>query len=277
MTFEMWSSSHYLFMFLPFIFLSVLFVFTKDRTREANRRIGIVLSVFAIIILILRNIEIWIGKSYRFDVELIPLQICHFANFVLLIALLTNRQTWFNFALILNLPAAMVSMIFANSLTNYSTIISFRGFAYIMGHALLVVIPLWLFMTGFVVLDQRIFKKTLVLVGLLYAGSVVLNNLMFVLFGQYSNYFYTMKPEKGTPLETFFDLNERPDETSSRSNEESRLRIRSEELRSFFFTSDDAFRVVMYKNASNPPERTGDVINWWCIRFFKEIRALWKG
>jgi uncharacterized membrane protein YwaF len=206
MTFEMWSSSHYLFMFLPFIFLSVLFVFTKDRTREANRRIGIVLSVFAIIILILRNIEIWIGKSYRFDVELIPLQICHFANFVLLIALLTNRQTWFNFALILNLPAAMVSMIFANSLTNYSTIISFRGFAYIMGHALLVVIPLWLFMTGFVVLDQRIFKKTLVLVGLLYAGSVVLNNLMFVLFGQYSNYFYTMKPEKGTPLETFFDL-----------------------------------------------------------------------
>lgn len=206
MTFDMWSVSHYLFILLPFVILSVLFILTRDRTREANRRTGIWLSVIAIIILVLRNIEIWIGKSYRFDIELVPLQICHFANFVLLIALLTNRQTWFNFALILNLPAAMVSIIFANSLTNYATIISFRGFAYIMGHALLVVIPLWLFMTGFVVLNHRIFKKTLALVGVLYLGSIILNNLTYVLFGQYANYFYTMKPEKGTPLETFFDL-----------------------------------------------------------------------
>ncbi|MFP4187290.1 MAG: hypothetical protein ACLFSU_03860 [Acholeplasmataceae bacterium] len=208
MTFEMWSAGHYLFILLPFVLLVPLYLFTQTNSCETNRRIGIYIMVLAILILFARNFEIWVRRSYRFDIELLPLQICHFANFVLLIGLIRNKQTWLNFALILNLPAAMVSIIFANSLTNYSTLVSFRAFAYIMGHAILVTVPLWLFMLGFIRMDRRILKKTLSLVSILYLASILVNNAMFFIFGQYANYFYTMKPQGGTPLETFYEMGE---------------------------------------------------------------------
>lgn len=206
MTFVMWSFWHYFFMLSPFIVLIPLYFYTKNKDTQTLKRIGIGLSTLAIIILLLRNIEIWIRNDFAFDIEMIPLQICHFANFVLLIAFITNKQSWFNFSLLLNLPAAYVSIIFANSLSNYSTIVSFRGFAYIFGHMLLVTIPLWFYLVGFVKLDMKQFIKTLQLVGIFYIVSIFINNLMYVLFNQYSNYFYSLKPESGTPLEIFYSL-----------------------------------------------------------------------
>jgi hypothetical protein len=208
MTFTMWSFGHYLFMLSPFFLLLLLNRYTKKSSLENNRKIGIVLSLVAIIILLLRNIEIWVARDFRFDIELVPLQVCHFANFVLLFAFMTKKQTWFNLALTLNLPAAFVSILFANSLANYSTIVSFRGFAYIFGHILLVTIPLWAYHVGFIKLNMNSFIKTLKLVATLYFLSLFINNLMYVLFGQYSNYFYSLKPERGTPLEAFFKFGE---------------------------------------------------------------------
>jgi hypothetical protein len=208
MTFTMWSFGHYLFMLSPFFLLLLLNRYTKKSSSQTHQKIGIALSVIAIIILLLRNIEIWVNRDFKFDIELIPLQVCHFANFVLLFAFITKKQTWFNLALTLNLPAAFVSILFANSLSNYSTIISFRGFAYIFGHILLVTIPLWAYHVGFIKLNISSFVKTLKLVAVLYLSSLFINNLMFVIFGQYSNYFYSLKPERGTPLESFFTIGE---------------------------------------------------------------------
>lgn len=205
MTFSMWSLGHYLFLLSPFVLIFLLTYFTKNNSLDKNRTIGIVLSGIAVGVLFLRNLEIWIGNGFAFDVELIPLQVCHFANFVILIAFITKKQIWFNFALTLNVPAAFVSIVFANSLTNYSTIISFRGFAYIVGHALLVFIPVWAYNVGFIKLNIHTLLKTFRVVALLYVVSIFINNLMYMLFGSYANYFYTLKPESGTPLEMFFD------------------------------------------------------------------------
>lgn len=205
MTFTMWSFGHYFYMVSPFIVLAVLVYLTKGNTKEKNTIIGIVLSSIAIALLVLRNIEIWIVGDFAFSVELIPLQVCHFANFVLLIAFLTKKQIWFNFALTLNLPAAFVSILFANSLTNYPTILSLRGIAYIVGHALLVIIPLWAYIVGFIKLDFKTLFKTFKVVAVLYFSSLIVNNLLYLMSGTYSNYFYTLKPESGTPLEMFFN------------------------------------------------------------------------
>lgn len=205
MTFEMYSFGHLLFVVSPFISLFILLYITKKTTDETNTKIGIWLSIIAIIILFLRNLEIFITKNYVFDVELLPLQICHFANFVLLIAFLKKQQIWFNFSLILNLPAAFVSIIFANSLSHYDTILTFRGFAYIFGHMILVTLPLWAYIKGYINLDFNYLKKTFFVVFVLFILSILINNILYLISGQYANYFYSLKPESGTPLELFFE------------------------------------------------------------------------
>jgi uncharacterized membrane protein YwaF len=205
MTFTMWSLGHYLFLLSPFVGIILLYQLTKSNDPEKNRRIGLILSMIAVVILLLRNIEIFVSNGYAFDIELIPLQVCHFANIVLLLAFLTKKQSLYNFALILNLPAAFVSILFANSLANYSTILTFRGFAYIFGHFLLVVIPVWAYMIGFIKLNKKTLIETFKIVSILYLASIFVNNLMYLLFGQYANYFYTLKPENGTPLEMFYN------------------------------------------------------------------------
>lgn len=206
MTFTMWSFGHYLFMVSPIILTIILMIATKKQSMEQKRRLGIILSVVAILILILRNVEIWVKGGYAFNAELVPLQICHFANFVLLIAFWKDSKPLFGFALLLNLPAAMMSIVFANSLTNYATILTFRGMAYIFGHILIVSLTLYAYFSHFIVLNKTILKKTLGIVFTLYAGSVFINNLFRIIFLQESNYFYTFKPEDGTPLEIFFRL-----------------------------------------------------------------------
>jgi len=205
MTFSMWSLGHYVFLISPFIGIALLYYFTKSNDQEKNQKIGLILSIIAVVILLLRNIEIFINNGFVFDIELIPLQVCHFANFVLLLAFLTKKQSLFNFALILNLPAAFVSILFANSLANYTTILTLRGFAYIFGHILLVVIPVWAYMVGFIKLNKKTLIETFKIVSILYFVSIFINNLMYLLFGQYANYFYTLKPENGTPLEMFYN------------------------------------------------------------------------
>lgn len=202
----MWSFGHYLFMISPVILAVLLIYLMRNKTYEQRRKLGVYLSVLAIIVLLLRNIEIFIVRDYAFDFELVPLQICHFANFVLLFAFMKDSKPLFAFALLLNLPAAMMSIVFANSLTHYATLVSFRAFAYLFGHILIVSITLFAYYFGFAKLDKVTLKKTFTIVGILYLSSIVINNLFRLFLGQESNYFYTFKPEDGTPLEMFFNL-----------------------------------------------------------------------
>ncbi|MFW5913497.1 MAG: hypothetical protein ACOCSM_00395 [Bacillota bacterium] len=178
----------------------------KDKSFEEKRRMGMLLMGFAVVLLILRNIEIWINKGFMFHYELLPLQICHFANFVLLYAFWKNQKTFFAFAWTLNLPAAYASIIFANGLENYETLLTYRGVAYILGHMLIVSLTLFAYRNGFMRLTKTVLIRLFTLLVPLYAGAHIVNNLFLRFLDQRANYFYTLTPEAGTPLEWFYDM-----------------------------------------------------------------------
>ncbi|MFW5838898.1 MAG: hypothetical protein ACOC1L_04270 [Bacillota bacterium] len=206
MTYTMWSFGHYLFMASPFILWGVLHYLIKDKSYDYKRQFGVWVSLVGVVILLLRNIEIFVVKDFVFHYEIIPLQICHFANFVLLYAFLKDNKTMFAFAWLFNLPAAYMSILFSNGLENYETLLTFRGFAYITGHMLIVSLTLWAFSNGFIKLSKSILIKLFTILLPLYITAHIINVLFSVLFNSSSNYFYTMRPESGTPLELFYTL-----------------------------------------------------------------------
>src|SRR5690554_6777063 len=163
MTFKMWSYFHIFFILSPLIFALVLYCFTKNFTYNKNRKIGLGLSIICIIILLLRNVEIYF-KVDAINPEIIPFQICHFANFVLLFAFFKDNKTMFATALCFNLPCAILSIVFANSLENYATILNFRGIAYILGHMLIVGISIWALLVGFVRIKKKDIKSGLIFI-----------------------------------------------------------------------------------------------------------------
>lgn len=205
MTFTMWSLGHILMIVAPFIITAILHYAYIDKTWEEKRKIGMVLSMIAIHILILRNLEIFIKNGYMFDHELLPLQVCHFANFVLYYAFWKNSKVAFSMVFTLNMLVAFLSVVFADGLANYTTILNFRGFAYISGHIIIVVITMWAFLNGFIHISKKAFIKTVYVVNIMIIISLFVNNFMYLIYGKYSNYFYTEHPEGGTPLEWFFD------------------------------------------------------------------------
>lgn len=204
MTFQMFGPIHIVFMILPFIITAITYFLTKNKSEDTKYKIGFWLSVFATIVLLARNIEIFILDGYKISNEIIPLQICHFANFVLIYAFWKRSQSAFALAFCLNLPAAFLSIIFANSLTRYATILTVRGFSYIIGHALIVAITIYALLTNLIKIDKKVFLKTLKVMTILYAIAIISNNL-FQAININANYFYSLRPEKGTPLEWFYN------------------------------------------------------------------------
>lgn len=145
-------------------------------------------------------------NNKEFNIELAPLQVCHFANFVLLYAFIKMDKVSFSLAFSLNMLAAFLSILFADSLANYSNILTLRGIAYIVGHILIVVIAAWAFFNDFVHISWSTFKKTARLIGIIFFSSIIINNLFGVYYGKFSNYFYAHHTEKGTPLEWFWNF-----------------------------------------------------------------------
>lgn len=206
MTFKMWSLFHIIFMLSPFIFAAAMFYFTRKYSYEKNRKIGLILSIICIVILLLRNFEIFF-RDMKISPEIIPLQICHFANFVLLFAFLKDNKAMFATAFCFNLPCAIMSIIFANSLENYSTILTFRGGAYIFGHMLIVGITIWALLVGFMKFTKKDMINGLVFVLSLFLITLPINNLFNHIMPEFSsNYFYSLAPEGGTPLEAMYNL-----------------------------------------------------------------------
>lgn len=206
MTFKMWSAFHIAFILSPFVVAFILLILTRKHDYEKNRKLGVILSIICIVILLLRNIEILV-KSGGFDPEIIPLQICHFANFVLLFAFLKDNKSMFATAFCFNLPCAFLSIVFANSLENYQTILNFRGLAYIFGHMLIVSITIWSLLVGFLTLTSKDLLKGLIFILSLFILSVPINNVINDLVPNHTaNYFYSIVPESGTPLEDMYKL-----------------------------------------------------------------------
>jgi len=206
MQFHLWSPLHYFMMIGPFLFTVLLYFIYRNKDKKSQRKIGLILSLIAVGLLIARNIEIFVTHNYVFDYELVPLQICHFANFVLLYAFYKKSDTAFGLAFLFNLPLAFLSLLFADGLENYTTIINFRGQAYIWGHMLIVIITLYAYVVGFFKINIKNYFQVAFITTILYTLSVVVNNLFRIFLGENSNYFYADRPESGTPLDFFYNL-----------------------------------------------------------------------
>ena len=207
MGFEMWGWMHIVFIISPFLLTTILVLTTYKAQYKTKRIVGIILAVIMILLLLARNIEIMVKNGGHLEPEVIPLQICHFANFVILFAFIFNNQTLHGLSFCLNLPAALMSIIFANSLTNYSSW-SVRGVVYLLGHMLIVGTILWAFLVDMIKIRPKTFLKTIILMVAIYVISIPINNLLNMAFypEHFANYFYSLKPEEGTPLGLFFDL-----------------------------------------------------------------------
>lgn len=209
--FKMWSLFHYFMMVFPFILAVILYYSAKDKPQKTKKAIGLVLSLILIAILVTRNIYIWTNKG-TLNPEVIPFQVCHFANFIFLIAVLSKNKVWGAIAWCLNFPAGLVSVIFADGLAdNYATMINIQAIAYIAGHMLIVTTGIYMLLIGTIQISWKSMKQMFGLVGGGYLLSVLINywfNKVFAHTQIPANYFYTFKPEAGTPLEAMFNLGE---------------------------------------------------------------------
>lgn len=207
-TFDMWSIFHYFMMVFPFVLTVLLYYLYKNKDEKKQKNVALILSILMVLILIARSIFM-IDRKGGLNPEAIPFQVCHFANFMMLLASFKKWKTVGAIAWCLNFPAALVSLIFANSLTHYDNILNIQGLAYISGHMLIVAGGLYMLLIGIIQIDKHAFKNMYKTIGIMYLISIVINNWFNHIFAKTdtdANYFYSFKPEEGTPLQTFFDL-----------------------------------------------------------------------
>ena len=205
MQFEMWSAFHYFMIIFPFVLAVVLHKVTQNKPFTVKRHVAIVMGILLIVILAVR--QIYILNTDGLGPEVFPFQVCHFANFLMLVvAVNKNFRVIGAIAWCLNLPAGLVSVIFADGLTNYSNALDIQGLAYITGHMLIVTMGLYLLLTRMIQIDRRTLLKAYKILVPLYVLSVVVNNWFVDIFGEQSNYFYSYAPEAGTPLEDIYTL-----------------------------------------------------------------------
>ena len=70
---------------------------------------------------------------------------------------------------------------------------------------LIIGITVWALLVDLIKIDKKTVIKTLKLMVVLHLSAIVINNLLS-LINVNSNYFHTLKPENGTPLEIFFNF-----------------------------------------------------------------------
>jgi len=208
--FEMWSPFHYFMISFSVVLSVILYYIVKNKPDKSKKDLGIILSVIMIAILVMRNVYIWVNQG-ALNPEVIPLQVCHFANFMFLLAVISKNKVWGTIAWCLNFPAGLVSVIFADGLLNYPTMINIQAFAYISGHMLIVTTGLYMLFVGIININWQSMKKMFLFISVSYFLSILINswfNNLFSHTNKTANYFYTFKPESGTPLEAFYNLGE---------------------------------------------------------------------
>ncbi len=203
MIFKLWSIFHFLYMLSPFVIFLGLYFPVKNRSEKTKNVIGAVLGVISLLIIIVRNVDIFIRQGW--DLEVIPLQVCHIGSIVTGIALLTKNKCLIVTSFCFNMIPAFLAMVFADSLANYDTILKIRPQTYIWGHIFIIVCA---FYGVFIIkpkLRNRDLLYALALIGALSIIAIICNSAFRVAFGWESNYFYLYNYQ-GTPLKFLYDV-----------------------------------------------------------------------
>ena len=121
MKFEMWSVWHILYILSPLIIFTALYLALRKRTDKTKYTVGYILGSISLLILIVRNIDIYVRSGW--DVEVIPLQVCHIGSIVTGLALILKKRWLILTSFGFNMIPAILATVFANSLANYDTLL----------------------------------------------------------------------------------------------------------------------------------------------------------
>ena len=202
MKFEMWSIIHFLYILSPFIMFAVLMFSLKKVSEKTKYIVGIIIGAISILIIIVRNIDIFIRSGW--GVEVIPLQVCHIGSIVVGLALILKKKWLLLVSFCFNMIPAILAMVFADSLANYDTLLKIRPQTYIWGHIFIVVGALY----GMFVYNNKFEKRdlliSLIFVGICLVFAILCNNIFRLWFGWEPNYFYLFN-YKGTPLKFLYN------------------------------------------------------------------------
>ncbi len=203
MKFEMWSIWHILYIVSPFVIFLLIYSLVRNRRAKAINTVGYILGSISLLILIVRNVDIFIRSGW--DLEVIPLQVCHIGSIVAGLALIFKRSWLTLTAFCFNTIPAILAMVFADSLVNYGSIFEIRAQAYVWGHIFIVVCALYALLICRPKLIRYDLYKSMGFVGGMALIATVCNSLFRAAFNWTPNYFYLFD-YKGTPLKFLYDV-----------------------------------------------------------------------
>lgn len=201
MKFEMWSVWHYLLMLAPALLMTALYFLLRKRSDKARYIVGVVIGILSLGILLLRNIDIYLSEGLCPGI--IPLQVCHFGNIMVFIALVFRSKTAASIAWSLNLIAAFGSLVVAEDLADYATIWAIRPQTYIWGHIFIVFGAMYAIIMKIVRIDLKSFFCGVSVLFILLIPAIILNSYFTDVCGLDCNYFYIYNSD-GVPFEPLY-------------------------------------------------------------------------
>ncbi len=203
MVFKLWSVSHFLYMLSPFIMFAIIYFLVKNRSQRTKNIVSIVLGAISLSILVIRNIDIFVRSGW--DLEVIPLQVCHIGSIVSGLALILRKRWLILTTFCFNMIPAFLAMVFADSLENYDTLFAIRPQTYVWGHIFIVVCAFY----GIFVLLPKLTKRDLYFsisfVASVSVVAIICNSAFRALLGWTPNYFY-LYDYTGTPLKFLYNV-----------------------------------------------------------------------
>lgn len=201
MQFHMWSVWHFILILAPILFIVPAYFILRNKSDKVKYVVGVVIGIISLLILIVRNVDIYIRNG--FDPEIVPLQVCHFGNILVFVALIFKSKIATSVLWTLNLLAAFSSLIFADSLANYANIFSIRAQAYIWGHLAIVIGALYAVLLKIVRIDFKSFLYGMGFLVVMLIPSIILNSYFNDVLGYSINYFYIYN-SNGVPFEFLY-------------------------------------------------------------------------
>ena len=190
-------------MLSPFVIYLILYFVIKNKSDKTKNIVGIILGSISILILLVRNIDIYLRSGW--DLEVIPLQVCHIGSLIAGLALIFKKKWLITTAFCFNLFPAFLAMIFADSLTNYDTLLKIRPQTYIWGHIFIVVCAFYGMFVYLPKLNKKDLKNSLLFVSIMSVIAIICNSLFRVTLNWEPNYFY-LYDYKGTPLKFLYNV-----------------------------------------------------------------------
>ena len=203
MQFELWSWAHILYILSPFLIFTALYFLLRKRSEKTINTVGYALGSCSILILLTRNVDLFIRNGW--EVEVIPLQVCHIGSIIAGLALLLRKKWIILTAFCFNMIPAFLAMVFADALAGYDTIFKIRAQAYIWGHILIVVCALYATFFQLSKVDKKDLYKAMGFVGGVALAAILCNSLFREWFDWTPNYFYLFN-YKGTPLKFLYEV-----------------------------------------------------------------------